>query len=59
MKKDIEKVCDSVKVGNGIVSFDDMIKDYAGEIIILASRKYREDMLERLNNIKEKNFLVI
>lgn len=59
VKKDIEKVCDSVKVGNGIVSFDDMIKDYAGEIIILASRKYREDMLERLNNIKEKNFLVI
>ena len=57
--KEIVKVCDSVKKGNGIISFEDMVKDYTGEIIILASRKYRKDMLESLTDIKEKHFLIM
>lgn len=59
MNKNIVKVCDKCQKGSGIISVEEMINAYAGkDIIVLASRKYREDMMRTLHNMSKKKFLI-
>lgn len=46
------KVCDSVKRGKNIFSIEDMINEYEGEIIVIASRKYHDEIMNMIDTVR-------